>query len=73
MSDRTRSGNAFSFSSFRNSGRWAGSGINEDDYSEDSCGYSINRSVLPRFPNDNVKPEDLNGECVIVQEGKNSR
>ena len=70
MSDRNRAGNAFSFSSFRNSGRWAGSGINEDDYSEESGGYRISRSVRAKFPNDGVKPEDLNGPCVIVQEGK---
>ena len=71
MSDRSRSGNAYYYSSFRNNGRWAGSGINEDDYSEESLGYSFNRSVSPKFPHDNIKPEDLNGPCVIVQKGRN--
>lgn len=71
MSDRTRTGNAYSYTSFQNSGRWAGSGMNEDDYSEESFG-GIRHShyIRPKFPNDDVKPEDLNGPCVIVQEGR---
>lgn len=71
MSDRTRSGNAYRHTSFHNGGRWAGSGVIEDDYSEESFGgIRYNHSIRPRFPNDDVKPEDLNGPCVVVQEGK---
>ena len=71
MSDRTKSGNAYYFSSFRNSGRWAGSGVTEDDYSEESCsGFGYNHYVNPKFPNDDIDPEKLNGPVVIVQEGK---
>ena len=71
MSDRTRTGNAYIYSSFRNSGRWAGSGITEDDYSEESYScFGYNHYVRPVFPNDDVKPEDLNGPCIIVQRGR---
>ena len=57
-------------------GRKAGFGMLYDDYSEDS-GYSGYRSRRHdsffnpvKFPNDGVKPEDLNGECIIVQAGR---
>ena len=51
-------------------GRRAGSGIEEDDYSEESFGGWWNRSCRPRFPNDDVEPEELNGPCIIIQKGK---
>ena len=71
MSDRSKSGNAYRRTSFSNTGRNAGSGMYEDDYSEESYGGGqYNRYCWPRFPNDDVKPEDMNGECVIVQRGK---
>lgn len=71
MSDRSRTGNAYSYSSFRNCGRWAGSGITEDDYSEESySGFGYSHYIRPVFPNDDVTPEDLNGPCIIVQKGR---
>lgn len=66
-------GNIYRGTSFRDSGRKAGTGIAEDDYSETSgfSGWHRDRSYeRVRFPNDDVKPEELNGECVIVQKGK---
>jgi len=66
-------GNIYRNTSFRNGGRKAGIGTLYDDYSENS-GYSGQRygSVRVRFPNDDKKPEELNGECIIVQKGKNN-
>lgn len=70
MSDRSRSGNLYRNSSLRTGGRKAGYGMYEDDYSEESYGGGqYNRYCWPRFPNDDVKPEDLNGPCVIIQKG----
>ena len=53
----------------------AGHGCIEDDYSETSGSkswkeLSFRKSTMVRFPNDNKTPESLNGECVIVQEGR---
>lgn len=76
MSDNNNSGNVYLCTNFRNGGRRAGLGMYEDDYSEDS-GYmrfgerSANEYFKPvRFPNDGVKPEELNGEVVIIKAGK---
>lgn len=64
-------GNLYRGTSFANHGRKAGTGIIEDDYSEESGGYYCNHAwERIRFPNDNVKPEELNGECIIIKEGK---
>ena len=64
-------GNQYRNTSLRNSGRKAGIGVLYDDYSEDS-GWSGVRygGVCPRFPHDDVKPEELNGPVVIVQKEK---
>ena len=56
-------------------GRLAGIGIVEDDYSEESgCKpwkpITAGKDTKVRFPNDKKNPEDLNGECIIVQEGR---
>ena len=56
---------------FRNSGRIAGHGMSEDDYSENSgnpCYEDPWERV--RFPNDHIKPEELNGPVIIVQARK---
>lgn len=51
-------------------GRRAGTGIIEDSYSEESYGGWKNLACWPRFPNDDVKPEELNGPVIIVHKGK---
>lgn len=66
-------GNLYKGTSFRDSGRKAGTGINEDNYSEESgfSGWHRDRSCeRVRFPNDDIKPEELNGPCVVVKKGK---
>ena len=63
-------GNLYFNTSFRHGARKAGYGMYEDDYSEESGNHVYVRRELVRFPNDDVKPEELNGECIIVQEGK---
>jgi hypothetical protein len=69
MSNNT--GKQYTRTSFRNGGRKAGMGINYDDYSEESSGRGrMCESVMVRFSTDNIKPEDLNGPCVIVQKGR---
>lgn len=70
MSDRSNTGNAYRRTSFGGTGRNAGYAMCEDDYSEDAMGgNSFNPRGWPRFPNDDIKPEELNGPCVIVQAG----
>ena len=50
--------------------RYAGCGILHDNYSEESGNPHYYKSGYPRFPHDNVRPESLNGECIIVQKGR---
>ena len=71
MSDRTTSGNYYRITSLRGQGeRKAGCGMSYDDYSEESGKRHVCHSIYHvRFPSDNVEPEDLNGECIIVQAG----
>lgn len=67
------SGKLYRQTNLRNGGRKAGYGMKEDDYSEESSGRGRiipDRYLRVRMPNDDVKPEDLNGPCIIVQEGK---
>ena len=64
-------GNLHLTTSLRNGGRKAGYGMYEDDYSDESSGQGHYTPWKPvRFPNDDVTPESLNGECVIIQKGK---
>ncbi len=65
-------GNMYRKTQFRGQGgRRAGTGITEDDYSESSYGGGeYNPHCWPRFPNDDVKPEELNGPCIIIQKGR---
>lgn len=56
-------------------GRLAGSGVIEDDYSENSgckpwVKKNFSKDVGVRFVNDKVPPESLNGPVIIVQKGK---
>ena len=74
MTDRTNTGKLYYTTKMRGQGgRRAGDGILYDSYSEESWGggypgrYGTTRV---RFPNDDVKPEDLNGECIIIQPAK---
>lgn len=71
MSDRSKSGNMYRLSGIgRQGGRRAGSGVVEDDYSEESGNCWRGHSYgWPRFPNDDVDPEELNGPCIVVKEG----
>ncbi len=65
-------------SQLANTGRFAGDGISEDNYDDESCGYQPDWSNREGFlfgwqvkmPSDGKKPEELNGECIIVQEGR---
>ena len=61
----------------RSNGRYSGSGIEEDDYSEEFCyrrfGERSKSKAPVRLPNDHVKPEELNGEVVIIQPGKKNK
>lgn len=72
--DNNCTGNLYRKSSLGYGARRAGTGISEDDYSEESSGYGLGNSRDPyervRFPSDSVKPEELNGEVIIVQPGK---
>jgi hypothetical protein len=53
------------------SGRFAGDGMIEDRYDEASGGKRYEKMHYGvRFPNDNKRPESLNGEVIIVQKGK---
>lgn len=71
MSDRSRTGNYYYSTGFRGQGsRVAGCGMHYDDYSEESGKRHVcHRIDRVRFPNDRVEPEDLNGECIIIQAG----
>ena len=64
-------GSQLTRTSLRNGGRIAGSGIAHDNY-DDESGNTYGETYRPmvRFPNDNIKPEELSGPCVIVQKGK---
>lgn len=64
-------GNLYRATSFRHGGRKAGDGIDSDDYSEDA-GFDGTRhgTVWPRFPNDGVKPETLNGPVQVYTLGE---
>lgn len=65
------SGNLYRQTGLRNGGRRAGYGMVEDDYSEESSGRGRVRPwESVRLPNDDVKPEELNGPCIVVQAGK---
>lgn len=62
------SGKLYRQTDLRNGGRRAGFGMAEDDYSEESSGRGRVRPFDPvRLPNDDVKPEELNGPCIVVQ------
>lgn len=64
-------GKQYTRTSLRNGGRRAGMGMVEDDYSEESFGRGrVVERPLVRFSTDGIKPEDLNGPVIIVQQGK---
>jgi len=64
-------GNLYRNTALRNGGRKAGTGMDEDDYSEESFPGGRNpRPELARMPSDNVKPEELNGPVIVIQAGK---
>ena len=72
-SDNNCTGNLYRKTSLGPGARRAGTGIVEDDYSEESGGYESggfkDSYKWVRFPNDSVKPEELNGEVIIIQAG----
>jgi hypothetical protein len=63
-------GNKYFKTSFRNSGRIAGMGMDYDDYSEESGKSHKYRSFMVRLPHDNVKPESLNGPVICYKKGE---
>ena len=69
MAER-KTGNMYRNTSFRNSGRIAGYGIAHDHYDEDSGNRDYYKHERVRFPHDHIKPEDLNGEVIIIQKGR---
>ncbi len=70
MSNWVRNAKTFQRSSFRHNGI-AGSGVEHDDYSEASGNPKhYQDKVIVKMPHDNVTPEALNGECIVVQEGR---
>lgn len=70
MSNYVRSGKTFQRSSLRHNGI-AGSGVEYDDYSENSGNQKhYQDKVIVKMPHDNVDPEMLNGECIVVKEGR---
>lgn len=54
--------------SLNNGGRRAGDGILYDDYSESSYGPKYCEYTRVRLPNDNIKPEELNGPVICYKE-----
>jgi hypothetical protein len=68
MAERT-TGRQWTMSSFRHH-HIAGHGCVEDDYSERSGCKNYEKRGAVRFPNDHIEPEKLNGEVIIVQEGR---
>ena len=55
----------------RNGGRRAGMGVIHDDCGDESLGRVVDKPAgKVRLPHDGDKPEDLNGECIIVQAWK---
>ena len=67
-------GNLYRNTALRNGGRKAGTGMDEDDYSEESFPSGRKpRPELARMPHDGEKPEDLNGPVIIVQAGKDKQ
>ena len=63
-------GNLYRNTGLRNGGRKAGYGMYEDDYSEESGDRHYRLRERVRFPNDDTKPEELNGECIVVNPGR---
>lgn len=76
MKSDNNTGNLYLKSNLGPGARRAGTGIVEDDYSDESgCKRFNNRSFyerykIVRFPNDSIKPEELNGDVIIIQPGK---
>lgn len=63
-----KSGRMYLTSSLTTSGRRAGTGIEMDDYSEESGGRDYNDYRPVRMPHDGVDPETLNGPVIIIRE-----
>ena len=57
-----------------NSGRFSGTGIAEDYYGDEGATPGTDNLLTSRvrFPNGSEKPEDMNGEVIIVQKGRKS-
>ena len=68
MAER-KTGRRYINTSFRNGGRKAGYGVTHDDYSEESGNRDYEKHEKVRFPNDNVKPEELSGPVIVIKRG----
>ena len=51
-------------------GKFAGHGCVEDDYSEESGGKHYDEKGFVRFPHDKIDPDRMTGEVIIVQKGR---
>jgi len=62
-----KTGNLHMNTAFRNGGRKAGIGITYDDYGDESGNPDYEKHTRVRFPNDNIKPEELNGPVICYK------
>ena len=67
---RTITGRQMTNTSFRNGCRIAGMGMHYDRYDEESGNPQYDKNEMVRFPLDHIKPEELNCEVIIIQEGR---
>ncbi len=65
-----KSGRMYTTSSLQGGSRRAGSGVEMDDYSEESGGKDYHDYRPVRMPHDGVDPETLNGPVIVIQEAK---
>ena len=70
FSNVVNNGGQMTNTNLRNGGRVAGMGTLYDRYDEESGNPDYEKYGRVRFPLDHIEPEDLNGECIIVQKGR---
>lgn len=66
----TNEGNKYRTTSFRDSGRWAGTGTLYDDYGDESGGPKYGGRTWVKLPHDDIDPEYLNGPVKIIQKAR---
>ena len=71
MGEKKKWNHNWMFTNLANKGRYAGHGVSEDDYSEESGGREYGKiATKVRMPSDKADPKSLNGPVIIVQEGR---